>query len=120
MCDLKVHGTYPFDRKGWVTLKGGWDQPPFELRDAMELLGVTPEQLYKRQVEDIALGRYVYLFLNKGYVLLGNQEDVLGLDGLGASLAGSWDQRSRTSLPVVGTQAVYLHDGRYSLIEYQG
>ena len=119
MRDLKVHGTYPFDRKGWVTLKGGWDQPPFELKSAMELLGVRPEELDKRQVEDLAQGRDVYLFLNKGYVLLVAQEDAVGLDGLAAGLAEMFGTLGPRTLPV-GTQAVYLHDGKYSLIEYRG
>jgi hypothetical protein len=63
--------------------------------------------------EDLGYLR-IYLWLNKGYILINAKKE--GVGGLTAALLEG--QSGEFGLPLKpGTQAVYLHDGRYSLIE---
>jgi len=106
MAEPRIHGTYPFDDYGadyancWVRLRD------LSVAKAAALTGVPlPPVVEEGQT---------YLWLNKGYILLtGTREE--GLTPLQASLVEDTARFSRRVAP--GAQAVYLHDGKYSLIE---
>lgn len=95
MRKIEVHGTYPFDGRRWVKTAS---LKPLE---AAKQLGVLDELSLEDKKK--AKTESLYLFLNKGYVVLGPNAPA-GADELGRDLPA-------------GTRAVYLHDGYYSLIE---
>lgn len=104
MKEVHIHGTYPFDDRTqrWDSIRD------LTAEEAAVITGASLEKLTKD-----AFGG-VYLWLNKGYVVIGSAEP--GINGL---IAGMLEERlgsARRSWPV-GTQAVYLADGLYMLIE---
>ena len=99
---VEVSGTYPYDSRRWRKLR------ELTLEEAAKLtsLPITAEQLeldLKYQAGIITFPR-VYLWLNKGYVVLDKS-------------APKRRFMEPENYPP-GTQAVYLHDGKYSLIEW--
>lgn len=85
---LIIHGTYPQDYGPYKLLK------ELSHDEAAELVQATD----KAKAEE-------YMWLNKGFILLGH---------LGVRIPH--DQRREKIVP--GVQAVYLHDGKYRLIEF--
>lgn len=108
MQKIEVHGSYPFDSGRWVRVS---NLKPLE---AAKLLGVleqlTPEDKKKAKSENL------YLFLNKGYVVLDKPEMPPFSSLLLVLIENTTGGEVGFNLPV-GTRAIYLHDGRYSLIE---
>jgi len=97
-----VHGTYPYDsRSTWRKVK------QITVEEASKLTGVPMKEPQKGS-EDI------YLWLNKGYIILG-----AGGPGLSALQVAALEEMfglGEKAYPL-GVQAVYLHDGQYSLIQ---
>jgi len=108
MRTIKVHGIYPFVGRRWLLRQS------IEPLEAARLLGVL-EEATPEEKEKAKRGQ-LYLFLNKGYVILGpnapNAPDEVHL----VIAEGATDGEVGRSLPI-GTRAVYLHDGCYYLIE---
>lgn len=112
---MKIHGTYPHDEWGkWETIERG-----VSLRRVAKLVGaeVTDEEVERHDNGD-GWSDAVYLWLNKGFVLI--DSDVNGMRGEGnlalacAELLGG---SIRAKGIKKGDRAVYLHDGSYSIIE---
>ena len=97
-----AHGSYPFDSSPcrWKKVQDiGADE-------AAALLHLTEEQVGNAN-----------LWINHGYILLNPAEDQPELDAMSAFLLEMVSSGEvGVSLPV-GTQAIYLSDGTYSLIE---
>lgn len=101
---LQVHGTYPFDGGRW------WRVRELEPEEAMKMAGCDQE------TRDRWPDRYPWL--NKGYIILGElgQSTPTG-GGFGLHMAELMtDGEVGGPLPP-GTQAVYIHDGSFSLIQ---
>lgn len=97
-----VHGSYPFDSgPRWRRVRG------LTVEEAAELTG-APMRSPQRGSTDI------YLWLNKGYIILGGNG--VGLSAVQVAALEEIFNRTEKPYPL-GTQAVYLHDGKYSLIE---
>jgi hypothetical protein len=114
---IKIHGTYPFDAFGkWTTVKRN-----LPLHEVAGLLGI---EVSKEDLEKHDGGRKyldgVYLWLNKGFVLLKDmpEEAGVGEDGyLGVACMEMLGGSPSVKDIQVGDQAIYLHDGSYSLIK---
>jgi len=121
---FNVHGTYPMDGGKWRIVA-----PTPERRDACDYLTVDdvrsfldfvgPLSADYYQGEEDRWGPKRYLFVNKGYVVLGG--DGGPVDGSSDALAFAFLEQlteGEVGRPwPKGTRAVYVHDGRYMLIE---
>lgn len=116
---IRIHGTYPFDTWGkWKTVRHD-----LSLLEVSQLLNieVTKEEIDKHDAEEKDHAYHsIYLWLNKGFVLLkkmpaeaGAGQDQLLVVACMELLGGSPSVNGIE----VGDQAIYLHDGSYSLIE---
>ncbi len=110
--DVRVHGTYPFDGDRWKKVRS------LTWQEAAKLAKI-PEAVIKNTSDspDFSnIGKTTkYLWLNKGYILLEPPHE-----GLTTIQAAMMEQTAEGELGLPlkkGTQAVYLHDGKYSLIE---
>jgi hypothetical protein len=124
MFKVRCHGTYPLDGGNWTIVRG------LTVPEVAKLLGLT-EPLGKEflprdpaEYNDFEFsnscwdcGPDRYLFLNKGYVILGDRAPKSPPSEL--SLAVMEQLISGEVGPAVesGTEAVYVHDGRYMLIQ---
>ncbi len=107
MRELRVAGTYPMDGNRWRRVSA---LKPLEAARLLGVTDVTPEEKEKAKTNNL------YLFLNKGYVLLEMKApDVPDLALL--LLERMTDGEVGLKNLPTGTRAVYLHDGHYSLIE---
>ncbi len=98
--DVKVHGTYPYD-----------DYGPGYTSCWRKVRAIAHEEAAKLTGLEVADDGY--LWLNKGYIVLGATDQ--GITGTGASFIENRAKFSKRIPP--GTQAVYLADGNYSIIE---
>jgi hypothetical protein len=117
MRNVKVHGTYPMDSGKWITL-----ERRLPLDRVAKLLGI---EVTEDEVKEHEKGRMdyfagaVYLWLNKGFVLI-DKPELEGTQGEGnlglhfVELLGGCPELRGVKK---GDKAVYLHDGRYSIIE---
>lgn len=111
---LSVDGTYPYDHYGkWRQVRNH-----LPLQEAAQLVGA---QVTAEEIEEHETSRWgsCYLWLNKGFIVIGRREPTKASAGESMNLAmmemlGSGPERKGIK---VGDQAVYLHDGTYSLIE---
>ena len=109
---MLVHGTYPYDntKNRWTHVRS------LEPDEAMDMVGV-PEDIRKNWPRN---GPWI----NKGYILLG--ADALNIRGLDdasviiGELLHPDDEVSPFQALPKGQQAVYLHDGQFSLIQHGG
>lgn len=103
--EVTIHGTYPYDDESqrWRQVR------VLSVEEASQLTGVPMER-----AERNLRNNGVYLWLNKGYIVLGAKYK--GISALSAGLLEAFGGGCNRAWPV-GTQAVYLHDGFYSLIE---
>lgn len=113
---VKIHGTYPHDAFGkWRTV-----EQYLSLARVAKLVGVevTEEEIEKHDNGD-GWSDSVYLWLNKGFVLIGKPKvNGVGEEGyLGVACMEMLGSSPAVKDIEVGDQAVYLHDGSYSLIE---
>jgi hypothetical protein len=102
---IRIHGTYPFDgeKSRWIHVKN------ISFEEACELTRV-PEATR-------AMWPSGYPWLNKGYVVLGAPKDGPALTSLQAGmLEGAYGELGLKNWPD-GVQAVYLHDGKFSVIQ---
>lgn len=103
---IRIHGTYPFDGEPcrWKHLKN------ITFEEACELTQV-PQATREMWPKN-------YPWLNKGYVVLGAPKNGPSLTTTQAALLESpTDGELGLKLWPVGVQAVYLHDGHFSLIQ---
>lgn len=116
--NIRIHGTYPHDSGRWQHVRNLTVEEAAELLmielDEHELEAAAREREPVRRGEPVRWPN-VYLWLNKGFVVLG-APDRTGLTELQAGMLEAALGPVDRSWPV-GVQAVYLHDGRYSLIE---
>ncbi len=111
MAEVKIHGTYPYDDFG-EGYKPCWKRLRELSLEEAATLTKTPLAAACGEEGD------VYLWLNKGYIVLGVGEQLSKLtSGCVARVEGFF--RFSWRIPA-GAQAVYLHDGKYSLIERTG
>lgn len=99
---MNAHGTYPFDGDRWRKVQNLF---PYE---AMKLAGV-PE-------EEMALFPKQYPWINKGYIILGappSPANNLFLACMEQVTEGEVGMKNVAP----GSQAVYIHDGSFMLIE---
>jgi hypothetical protein len=130
---IKVHGTYPFDGGGWKRVRPLTIEEVVEMVDVSSIVRRDPgtcglcegekklptidEQAYYTCTRCEGSGKQdEYLWLNKGYVVLNLPEETPALT---ATQAGMMELLAPPQLKGLqrGMQAVYLHDGKYSLIE---
>lgn len=107
---MPVHGTYPHDTGKWKTVRN------LTLQEAADLVGttVTPEE-----VEDHESSTFgsVYFWINKGFVVIGRSElQGAPSNSLGLACMEMFCTPEHKDIQV-GDQAVYIHDGSYTLIE---
>ena len=100
---ISVHGMYP--GHAWKTVR--W----IGAEEAAALLGVAMDAEMKELARESAL----YLFLNEGYVVLGAPPSNLSELEL-AVLEQACPSRDGQLWPV-GARAIYLRNGRYSIIQ---
>lgn len=106
-----IHGTYPFDQHGaWRTIR------KLRVDEVVELIGIKPEERKNEPCYCEGTGKNdEYFWLNKGFIVLGFEAPLAG-DELSCAMIELFDTpRVKGIKP--GMQAVYLHDGKYSLIE---
>jgi len=115
MTHMKINGTYPHDSREfpWMVVK------QLDLEEVIALLH-PPEELVKEVKEGGYHERWGwrrFLFINKGYVTL-PLETGAEPPKISSATAGALDAFLQVETPTpVGTRAVYMHDGKYSLIE---
>ena len=105
MREMRIHGTYPYDSsmERWAHLKDISPEEAFELTQ-------VPAEARER------FPKY-YPWINKGYIVLGASSDDPSLTALQAGfLEGASGELGTKNWPI-GVQAVYLHDGKFSLIK---
>ena len=99
---IQAHGTYPFDGNRWRKVKA------LEPAEGMQLVGID--------AKTAAMFPKHYPWINKGYVILGASP----IKGNGLMLAFAelmTDGEVGMAGIAKGAQAVYIHDGHFSLIE---
>lgn len=105
MTPMNVHGTYPYGESGC---------PWKKIRD---LTFEEAADMVKTPKEDREEAKHCGLWINKGYVVLELMET--GNTGISSFQVGVLDSilEVRSLNIETGMRAVYLHDGRYSLLE---
>jgi len=106
MNHMKIHGTNPFDEYD-AEYNPAWKRVrDLTLAEAKEMSG------HNLECTD------GYLWLNKGFVILGLEQKI-GDDGITTIQAAFGEQMGGVLSPNVepGMLAIYLHDGSYFLIE---
>ena len=115
--NVKIHGTYPMDSGKWVTVER---RLPLDVVAKLVGVEVTEDEVKKHeeaQKDFIPSG--VYLWLNKGFVII-DRPDLVGerwRGNLGLTFIEQLGGSPCVRGVKVGDKAVYLHDGRYSIIE---
>lgn len=106
--EIKIHGTYPHGEGKWKTVEHN-----VSLAKVAELVGIELVGI------DNDWGDAVYLWLNKGFVLIDKPEvDGVNKDGyLGMACIEMLGGSPRVNGIKKGDRAIYLHDGNYSIIE---
>ena len=100
---VKIHGTYPLDTGDWV------HEAYLPIEEVIDLLNL-PWEPFKHNPYGAG-----YLWLNKGYVVLGMPPEQ-GLTSAEAGFLEVGRDLEHEGVPM-GAYAVYLHDGTYSLIQ---
>jgi hypothetical protein len=93
---MKVHGTYPFD------MHDKWNSLGRISHEEAAKLVNAPEEVRQQQ----------YMWLNKGFIVLGLPQD----EGRTVIIEDMYFNVEHQRIKK-GMQAVYLHDGNYTLLE---
>lgn len=103
---LKVHGTYPFDEHD-ANWNPAWRRIRF----------LKPEEAAKL-LKYVGTEPLVNVFLNKGFIVL-NLEKTTGDDGISPIQAAVGEMMGGALTPNIepGMNAIYNHDGQFSLIK---
>jgi hypothetical protein len=110
--NTKIHGTYPFDDPRWRTVR------KLGLKEVADLTGIEVTDAECKQHDEGDWVAQVYLWVNKGFIVIGEDAPEPGKYGFGCAmvecmLGGRVEADGIRS----GAQAVYLADGNYYLIE---
>lgn len=106
--EMKIHGTYPHDSGHWISEK--------EItRDEAADLTNAPKELREMKYSN---GAQKYLWLNKGFIVLGMSEGS-AIPGMGLAMAEQFFNPEAKGIPF-GAHAVYIGDGQYYLLKYIG
>lgn len=105
---VKVHGTYPWDEgPKWKRLES------ITWKEAAKLMGIDEASVFVDRGDGD-----VYLWLNKGFVVLDLPKDEGATASQMAAVEMVGSARHKDIRP--GMRAIYLHDGQYSLLERVG
>lgn len=114
--DVNVHGTYPFDCPRWRRVRALDD-----LQEVSDLLGLGLDSDVVTQHNESGYERSdkVYLWLNKGYVIIGDDapQGVPSEGNMSLAMMEMFGGSPEVKDIRAGAQAVYLQDGSYILIE---
>lgn len=107
---MKIHGTYPYDSFKWSHVRD------ITREEAAKLVN-APQELIDDREGDKRYPRY--LWMNKGYIVLNqpHMESARTEPGLVYALLESVMTDMEPKGIPVGSEAVYLHDGNYSIIK---
>jgi hypothetical protein len=104
MRHMPVHGTYPFDSGRWRNVR------ELSVEEAMTLAKTPPENMLEWPRN--------YPWINKGFIVLDLELPKVGdMDLAMLELLIPEAAVQPGGIPI-GAQAVYLHDGKLSLIQY--